>query len=134
MLVNKKLGRLKQWAGERMGGEVKTNTTDDFKALEQEMVLRHEGKNCCFSRRLDKSSLLTPNALGMEKLHRTMAAYVKSISRKNEGSDRDKSSPVGHLGTTMISHGEDFEQDSEFGSCLISMFRCTQLSMRLLTR
>ena len=43
MLVNKKLGRLKQWAGERMGGEVKTNTTDDFKALEQEMVLRHEG-------------------------------------------------------------------------------------------
>lgn len=43
MNVNKKLGRFKQWAGERMGGEVKTNLSDDFKALEMEMNLRHEG-------------------------------------------------------------------------------------------
>lgn len=43
MLVNKKLGRFKQWAGERMGGEVRTNTSDDFKALEQEMVVRSDG-------------------------------------------------------------------------------------------
>ena len=44
MNVNKKLDRFKQWAGERMGGEVKTNVSDDFKALEVEMGLRHEGK------------------------------------------------------------------------------------------
>lgn len=44
MNVNKKLDRLKQWAGERMGGEVKTNVSDDFKALEIEMGLRHDGK------------------------------------------------------------------------------------------
>ena len=43
MNVNKKLDRLKQWAGERMGGEVKTSVSDDFKALEIEMALRHEG-------------------------------------------------------------------------------------------
>jgi hypothetical protein len=43
MNVNKKLDRLKQWAGERMGGEVKTNVSDDFKALEAEMGLRQEG-------------------------------------------------------------------------------------------
>ena len=43
MNVNKKLDRFKQWAGERMGGEVKTNVTDNFKALEMEMQLRHEG-------------------------------------------------------------------------------------------
>ena len=43
MNVNKKLDRFKQWAGERMGGEIKTNTSDDFKALEVEMGLRHEG-------------------------------------------------------------------------------------------
>lgn len=43
MLVNKKLGRFKQWAGERMGGEVRTNTSDDFQALEQEMGIRSEG-------------------------------------------------------------------------------------------
>jgi hypothetical protein len=43
MNVNKKLDRFKQWAGERMGGEVKTSVSDDFKALEVEMGLRQEG-------------------------------------------------------------------------------------------
>lgn len=43
MIVNKKLDRFKQWAGERMGGEVKTNVSEDFKVLEEEMTLRHEG-------------------------------------------------------------------------------------------
>lgn len=44
MHMNKRIGRLKQWAGERMGGEVKTNQTDDFKAMETEMGVRHEGR------------------------------------------------------------------------------------------
>lgn len=44
MHVNKRIGRFKQWAGERMGGEIKTNATDDFKAMETEMGVRHEGK------------------------------------------------------------------------------------------
>lgn len=44
MNVNKKLDRLRQWGKERMGGEVKTDTSDDFKALETEMQLRHDGK------------------------------------------------------------------------------------------
>lgn len=43
MNVNKKFDRLKQWGKERMGGEVKTDTTDEFKALEMEMQLRHDG-------------------------------------------------------------------------------------------
>jgi hypothetical protein len=43
MHVNKKFDRFKQWAGEKMGGEAKTNTSDDFKALEAEMNLRHDG-------------------------------------------------------------------------------------------
>ena len=43
MNVNKKLGRFKQWAGERMGGEAKTSVSDDFKSLEIEMGLRQEG-------------------------------------------------------------------------------------------
>lgn len=43
MNVTKRLDRMKQWAGERMGGEVKTEQTDQFKALEMEMQLRHEG-------------------------------------------------------------------------------------------
>ena len=39
----KRLDRLKQWAGEKMGGEVKTTVSDDFKSMEAEMELRHTG-------------------------------------------------------------------------------------------
>jgi len=43
MDVGKKLGRFKQWAGEKMGGEAKTDTSEEFKMLQSEMDLRHEG-------------------------------------------------------------------------------------------
>lgn len=49
-----------------------------------------------------------------------MTAYVKTLSKRNEGNDREKILPVAYLGSTMVSHGEDFENDSEFGQCLIS--------------
>jgi hypothetical protein len=105
MNINKKLDRVKQWAGEKMGQEARTNVSDEFKALEMEMTLRHEG---------------------MEKLHKSMTTYVKSLSRREEVEDREKVLPVGYLGQTMIHHGEDFEPDSEFGNCLISMGRTNE--------
>lgn len=46
MIVNKKFDRLKQWGRERMGSEVRTDTNDEFKSLEMEMQLRHEGAFC----------------------------------------------------------------------------------------
>lgn len=45
MNINKKLDRVKQWAGEKMGQEAKTNTSEEFKALEMEMMLRYEGRS-----------------------------------------------------------------------------------------
>jgi hypothetical protein len=55
----------------------------------------------------------------MEKLHKSMNMYVKAISKRNDAEDKEKSLPVDFLGKCMVSHGEDFEQDSEFGQCLI---------------
>ncbi|KAJ9612356.1 hypothetical protein H2200_003953 [Cladophialophora chaetospira] len=104
MNVNKKLDRFKQWAGERMGSEVKTNVSDDFKALEVEMGLRQEG---------------------LEKMQRSMNAYVKAISKRSEVEGKEKTLPIAYMGGTMISHGEDFEPDSEYGQCL-NMFGRTQ--------
>lgn len=46
MNVNKKFDRFKQWGRERMGSEVKTDMSDDFKMLEVEMALRQEGAAC----------------------------------------------------------------------------------------
>jgi hypothetical protein len=45
MNINKKLDRVKQWAGEKMGAESKTGVSEEFKALEVEMSLRHEGQS-----------------------------------------------------------------------------------------
>jgi hypothetical protein len=44
MNVTKKFDRLKQWTNEKMGAESRTGLSDEFKALELEMNLRHEGK------------------------------------------------------------------------------------------
>jgi hypothetical protein len=55
----------------------------------------------------------------MERLQKSMTTYVKALSKRNEGDDREKSLPVGYLGSTMVNHGEDFESNSEFGQCLI---------------
>ncbi|OJJ48850.1 hypothetical protein ASPZODRAFT_1331974 [Penicilliopsis zonata CBS 506.65] len=98
MNVNKKLDRFKQWAGERMGGEVKTNVSDNFKALETEMNVRHDG---------------------MERIQKSMTAYVKAISKRSEGDDKEKTLPVAHLGSSMVSHGEDFDANSDFGQALL---------------
>ncbi|KAF2637805.1 BAR-domain-containing protein [Massarina eburnea CBS 473.64] len=110
MNVNKKLGRFKQWAGEKMGNESKTGLSDDFKALESEMNLRHEG---------------------MDKMQKAMTVYVKSISKRAEGDDREKSLPGGYLGSSMVTHSEDFEPDSEFGNCLSSLGRANERLARV---
>ena len=45
MNIIKKLDRVTQWAGEKMGQETKTAASEDFKALELEMALRHDGES-----------------------------------------------------------------------------------------
>ncbi|KAF2199292.1 BAR-domain-containing protein [Delitschia confertaspora ATCC 74209] len=110
MNVNKKLGRFKQWAGEKMGAEAKTGTSEEFKALELEMNLRHEG---------------------MEKMQRSMNVYVKSLSKRAEGEDREKTLPGGYMGSTMVQHSEDFEPDSEFGNCLSALGRANERLARV---
>src|SRR5437763_7901057 len=58
----------------------------------------------------------------MEKLQKSMNIYMKAISKRAEIEDKEKTLPVAHLGGTMISHGEDFELDSEFGQCMTGEF------------
>ncbi|KAL1793454.1 hypothetical protein ACET3X_008436 [Alternaria dauci] len=110
MNVTKKFDRLKQWTNEKMGAEARTGLSEEFKALEVEMNLRHEG---------------------MEKMQAAMAVYVKSLSKRAEGADKEKQLPGGHLGSSMVTHGEDFEPDSEFGNCLSSLGRANERLARV---
>ncbi|EOO04048.1 putative bar domain-containing protein [Phaeoacremonium minimum UCRPA7] len=106
MNITKKIDRAFQWAGEKMGAEAKTSMSDDFKMLETEMALRYDGA---------------------DRLQKSMNAYVKWLSRRGETfEDKEKGLPAAYLGRTMISHGEDFENDSEFGNCLIAMGRANE--------
>jgi hypothetical protein len=43
MIFTKKIDRAFQWAGEKMGAEAKTTHSEEFKMLETEMSLRHDG-------------------------------------------------------------------------------------------
>lgn len=60
-----------------------------------------------------------------------MNDYIKSISQKSEGSNREKQLPLAVLGSTMLAHGEDFELDSEFGQCLSVMGRTNERLARV---
>jgi hypothetical protein len=62
-------------------------------------------------------------------MHGSTTLYVKSLSKRAEGTDREKTLPGGYFGSTMVAHGEDFEADSEFGNCL-SGERCRLLWKR----
>lgn len=100
-IASRKFDRFRQKVNEKLGAqEVMTTTSEEFKALETEMNLRHEG---------------------MDRLQKSMNLYVQAFAKRRESDDRDKMLPGGHLGATMINHGQDFQPDSEFGNCLISM-------------
>lgn len=60
----------------------------------------------------------------MDKMHKSVNTYVKSLSKRAEGDDREKTLPGGHMGSTMVQHSEDFEPDSEFGNCLAGAYHC----------
>lgn len=62
-------------------------------------------------------SLLT----GVDRIHKSMLGYVKSISKRNEGDDKEKTLPIANLGSSMVAHGDDFDANSEYGRCMNSM-------------
>jgi hypothetical protein len=63
----------------------------------------------------------------MDRLQRSMNLYVKWLARRTDASEvREKSLPTSFLGRTMVSHGEEFQSDSEFGNCLIALGRANE--------
>lgn len=50
-----------------------------------------------------------------------MVGYVKSISKRSEGDDKEKTLPIANLGSNMVAHGDDFDANSEYGRCMNSM-------------
>lgn len=53
-------------------------------------------------------------------MQKSTNGYIKAISKRSDIEGKEKTLPIAHMGGTMISHGEDFEPDSDFGQCLNS--------------
>ncbi|RAL60776.1 hypothetical protein DID88_009881 [Monilinia fructigena] len=76
MNVGKKFGRVKQWAGEKMGQESKTEVSDEFKSLEMEMQLRHEAMGTANDRisRQQDAYVHEATSTWLESLERSLAS------------------------------------------------------------
>lgn len=69
---------------------------------------------------------------GMEKSHKAMSGYVKSVSKQVEdGSSGQDTLPLGNLGSVMMLFGQEFEHTSSFGRRLITIGRSNQDLSRL---
>lgn len=100
MNFTRKIDRAMQWAGEKMGAEAKATHTDEFRVLEAEMDIRHEG---------------------MERLQKSMSIYTRWLNRHCDAlEDRSRSLPLAHLGRTMSAHAAELP-DTEYSRRLAAM-------------
>ncbi len=95
----------------------KTTVSDEFKDLEHDVELRRQGLLKCVS-----SSFLyvqrVLNTYSSDRLHVTSEAYKDAISKKKdcEVLPNDKLLPLDAFGVIMIQHGEEFGDESAFGT------------------
>ncbi|KAF5388481.1 hypothetical protein D9757_004716 [Collybiopsis confluens] len=104
-MKRKQLGKLRQWAGEVITAREKTIVTEGFEELEQDVELRRGG---------------------IERLFLASKGYHHSLTKKKDNlalDEPEKLLPLDTLGVVMINHGEEFPEESEFGSSLIKLGR-----------
>lgn len=67
----------------------------------------------------------------MDRLQQSANAYIKSLTKRDQGEGKEKQLAVAHFGSTMVTHSEDFEPDSEFGQCLLGLGRANERIARM---
>ncbi|KAI5300944.1 hypothetical protein KEM55_003774, partial [Ascosphaera atra] len=89
------LGRFKSWAGGVMSSsEQKSSMSDELQRDLEEMDAR---------------------SAGIDRMDRAMHTYVKYLSKRVAGENKDTPFPVANLGSTMIRQGNDMPRENEFG-------------------
>ncbi|GLB44558.1 putative BAR domain containing protein [Lyophyllum shimeji] len=107
-MASKQLGKLRQWAGEVISSRDKTTLSEEFQELEKDVELRREGA---------------------AKLLAASEVYQRALSKKKkneafeDASSTEKLLPIDMLGIVMIVHGEQFGDDSAFGTSLVKLGR-----------
>jgi hypothetical protein len=88
-----------QWATEAISTSSKTTVTDEFRELEHDIELRREG---------------------IQRLTIASRDYHHSLVRKKESlaaGETEKLLPLDAQGIVMIQHGEEFGEESAYGTC-----------------
>lgn len=67
----------------------------------------------------------------MDRLQLATNAYLKSLAKRDQGEGKEKQVAVAYFGATMAGHGDDFDPDSEFGQCLLSIGRANERIARM---
>ncbi|KAF5327946.1 hypothetical protein D9758_016777 [Tetrapyrgos nigripes] len=104
-MASKQLGKLRQWAGEVISSREKTVVSEEFVELEQDIELRK---------------------LGAERLLLASSLYHHALQKKKECialPEPEKLLPIDSLGIVMITHGEEFGPQSNFGTSLVNYGR-----------
>ncbi|KAK9456325.1 hypothetical protein V1511DRAFT_487226 [Dipodascopsis uninucleata] len=109
-IMTKKIDRLRQWTSEKLGQEQKTQESEEFRELEMEINMRYEGT---------------------DRLHQSMALYVRNLSKRRELDEMEKTSPIDILGQSMSKYGEEFVADSTYGQALLRLGVANQKMARV---
>ncbi|KAI8888949.1 BAR-domain-containing protein [Backusella circina FSU 941] len=96
----KNLGKLKQWAGEKLGEAKSTLQTDEFLELEKETINRRKG---------------------YEDLVDAVKAIEDHLSKMKSSSHDLKGVPFGILGTSLSNYGKKYPENSALGIALIDL-------------
>lgn len=100
-MASKQLGKLRQWAGEKIASEKKTIATEEFKEVEIEVERRR---------------------IGLDVIYENSRSYYNYLTKKREVNDPDqKLSAMEAMGRVMVSHGEEFGPDSAYGHGLSAL-------------
>ncbi|KAF8127618.1 hypothetical protein EV363DRAFT_1298060 [Boletus edulis] len=96
----------RQWAGEKISSRDKTVVVEDeLRELEQDIELRKQG---------------------ILRLQAASEDYHHVLSKKRESpssGEAEKLMPLDALGIVMVTHGEEYGDDSAFGTCLVALGR-----------
>ncbi|TAQ90782.1 hypothetical protein B7494_g894 [Chlorociboria aeruginascens] len=96
MNINKRLGRVKQWAGEKIGSEARSNISEDIKTGEVEMQLRQDA----YVKSLSKTK-------EMEDREKMVPASYLGATMINHGEDFE---PDSEFGNCLIAMGRTSEK------------------------
>ncbi|KAF9007018.1 hypothetical protein BDQ17DRAFT_1389154 [Cyathus striatus] len=96
---------VEEWAGEVISLRDKSAATEEFKELEKDIEMRK---------------------VGAERMFMASEGFYSSLSKKKINlafNDTDKLLPIDTLGVIMIIHGEEYGEESPFGTAMVQLGR-----------